>query len=50
MNNQILQNPMKCLITKSIPKVLMKICQYFEQRPNWPGDSWKVSGSMKDTE
>lgn len=34
---------------ETIDPLLMKICQYFEQRPDWPGDRWKVSGSMKDT-
>jgi bis(5'-nucleosidyl)-tetraphosphatase len=34
---------------ETIDPLLMKICQYFEQRPDWPGDGWKVSGSMKDT-
>ena len=33
---------------ETIDPLLMKICQYFEQRPDWPGDRWKVSGSMKD--
>ena len=34
---------------ETIDPLLMKISQYFEQLPDWPGDSWKVSGSIKNT-